>query len=135
MSAITSGRETCEQIITGYLNRINQYNSTLGAVVSINPLAAQEARKLDDEFRTTKKVYEFLHCAPVLVKDSIDVKGMATTMGLNAFRQLIPNTDAEVIKSVRKYGAIILGKANMSPLSDKEAWGKNTNTLLQPQVG
>lgn len=56
-------------------------------------------------------------------KDNIDVAGMPSTSGFLAFQSLIPRLDADVVRNVKNAGAILIAKANMSPGSDKEAWG------------
>mmetsp|Transcript_32578 Transcript_32578/g.76745 ORF Transcript_32578/g.76745 Transcript_32578/m.76745 type:complete len:467 (-) Transcript_32578:181-1581(-) len=49
----------------------------------------------------------------VLVKDSIDVKGMPTVVGLPERVGMIAAEDAPIVKRVRDAGGIILGKTNV----------------------
>lgn len=49
---------------------------------------------------------------PVAVKDLVDVAGYRTTMGSEQFLDNVPTVDAEVIRLLRKEGAIIIGKAH-----------------------
>ncbi len=56
-----------------------------------------------------------LHGIPLLIKDNIEVAGaVATTAGSLALKDNIPAHDAPVIARLRKAGAIILGKTNLS---------------------
>ena len=55
-----------------------------------------------------------LHGLPLLVKDNIDVRGMPTTAGSRALLGNVAERDAPVIASLRRAGAIVLGKTNLS---------------------
>lgn len=89
--AIQFGSCTCRQIIEGYLKRINAYNRngpSIGGVIATNPNVLLEADYLDTCYRQSGRFVGILHCAPVLVKDNIDVAGLPTTAGVNALRVL-----------------------------------------------
>lgn len=56
-----------------------------------------------------------MHGIPILLKDNIGTNDrMQTTAGAIALENVKPKHDAEVVKSLRKAGAIILGKTNPS---------------------
>ncbi len=55
---------------------------------------------------------------PVLVKDNIDVAGLHTTAGSLALTDNLASTDAPVIRNLRKRGAVILGKTNMTEFAN-----------------
>src|SRR5205085_11419834 len=56
-----------------------------------------------------------LHGIPVLIKDNIDTADrMATTAGSLALVGARPKTDAFLVAKLRKAGAVILGKTNLS---------------------
>ena len=53
------------------------------------------------------------------VKDNIDVAGLATTAGLQAWRHRIAERDAPIVASLKKSGAVVVGKT----LMDEAAFG------------
>ena len=55
-----------------------------------------------------------LHGLSVLVKDNIHVRGMPTTAGSKALLGNMAETDAPVIANLRRTGAIVVGKTNLS---------------------
>ena len=55
---------------------------------------------------------------PVLVKDNIDVKGLHTTAGSLALADNIAREDAPVVRNLRRNGAVILGKTNMTEFAN-----------------
>ena len=69
---------------------------------------AQEADKQD----------KLLAGVPVLVKDNIDVKGLHTTAGSLALADNVAREDAPVIRNLRRNGAVILGKTNMTEFAN-----------------
>ncbi len=54
---------------------------------------------------------------PIAVKDAINTRSLPTTAGTPGLRNHRPESDAEVVASLRKAGALILGKLNMHELS------------------
>lgn len=53
-----------------------------------------------------------LHGIAVAIKDLIDVRGCATTMGAAGFEDNVASVDAEVVARIRAAGAILIGKTN-----------------------
>ena len=58
-----------------------------------------------------------LHGIPVLLDDSIDVKGLPTTGGSIALQDSKPDDDSTIVAKLKAAGAIILGKTNVSELN------------------
>jgi amidase len=107
-------------LIQGYLDRIHDLNSqgpSLNAVRAINPDALNEAKAADAILRR-KGPHGPLVGIPVLVKDNIDVKGMPTTAGSVALARSFPAVDAPLVTGLKKAGAVILGKANLTEFAN-----------------
>ena len=87
----------------------------LNCIAEISPAALDEARELDARKNDGKGVFLGF---PILVKDNIDVKGLHTTAGSLALADHVANTDAPVIRNLRRNGAVILGKTNMTEFAN-----------------
>ena len=114
--AMQQGKLTARGIAEKYLKRIEDIDKNgfaLHAVLELNKDALKEADKLDDE-RKNGKVRGPLHGIPVLVKDNIEVTNMSCTAGSLAMEGYMPAQDAFIIAQLRKAGAVILGKTNLS---------------------
>src|SRR6184192_517704 len=112
-AAMAAGQLTAHDLVAGYLNRIQQLNPTLHAVIETNANAIAIANSLDNE-RKAGHVRGPLHGIPLLVKDNIaTADGMQTTAGsLAIYGSRVP-ADAPLIQKLRAAGAIILGKSNL----------------------
>ena len=80
---MAAGTLTSRALTQAYLNRIAAIDDAgprLNAVIEINPTALADADALDAE-RRVGKVRGPLHGIPVLLKDNIDVVGMANSAG------------------------------------------------------
>ena len=114
---MTSGELTARQLAELFLKRIDSIDSNgprLNSVIETNPDAVEIASNLDVE-RAAGKVRSLLHGVPILIKDNIDTHDrMQTTAGSLAMQGNIASRDAFIVKQLRKAGAIILGKTNLS---------------------
>ena len=110
-----SGKLTSQRLVEIYLERINRVDDKLRSVIETNPDALLIARQLDGE-RRRGKLRSQLHGIPILIKDNIDTADkMLTTAGSLALVDApVPKQDAFVVQRLRKAGAIILGKTNLS---------------------
>lgn len=117
--SIKEGEITSVDLVEFYLARINEYdrnNARLNSIITINPLALERARHLDQE-RQEKGMRGVLHGIPIVVKDNINTQGLATTGGSVAFAGFKPSKDAFQIAKLKQAGAIILAKTNLDELA------------------
>jgi amidase len=116
-AAFASDEESSRSITEKYLARIQQVDKAgpaINAIIELNPDALQIAEALDRE-RKAKGARGPLHGVPILIKDNIDTGDrMSTTAGSLALLGSCPSQDAFVAAQLRKAGAVILGKTNLS---------------------
>ena len=114
---MNSGEMTVRSLCEGYLERIDQLDRngpTVNAVIELNPDALAIAAVLDEE-RKAGKTRGPLHGIPLLLKDNIDTHDrMQTTSGSLALEGSLAPRDAYLVKRLRRAGAVILGKTNLS---------------------
>jgi amidase len=115
--AFHSGQHSSRSVTEKYLARIQEIDQAgpmVNSVIELNPEALQIADALDQE-RKSKGPRGPLHGIPVFIKDNIDTgDGMNTTAGSLALLGSRPPNDAFVAAQLRKAGAVILGKTNIS---------------------
>ncbi|WP_321282328.1 amidase [Marinifilum fragile] len=108
---------TCEELVIEYLDRIEKIDNNgpgLNSIIDINHDALPLARQLDEE-RKHGHLRGALHGIPILLKDNIDTADkMMTTAGSYALEGNFASEDAFIVKQLRKSGALILGKTNLS---------------------
>jgi amidase len=115
--AMRRGHLTSRQLTEIYLARIealDRRGPTLNSVIEVNPDAEWIAKRLDAE-RRAGRVRGPLHGIPILLKDNIDTGDrMQTTAGSLALVGSPALQDSTVAERLRRAGAVILGKTNMS---------------------
>lgn len=116
-SDMASGKLTSEDLTREYIARIqalDQHGPGVNAVIELNPDALDMARSADS-LRRQGKVKGPLHGIPVLIKDNIDTGDrMQTSAGSFALVGHPALQDSTVAANLRKGGAVILGKTNLS---------------------
>ncbi|GGF77003.1 amidase [Alteromonas lipolytica] len=116
VAAIKRGELTSEGLVTGYLARIESLDKsgpTLNSILRLNANALAEAQKRDAALANGETPGP-LHGIPVLLKDNIETLDMPTTAGSLALLDNVTRRDSPLVASLRKAGAIILGKTNLS---------------------
>ena len=92
------------------LARIQQRDRAIGSVIAIDPTAMVQAQRIDRAGVTGP-----LAGQPILIKDNIEVAGpLPTTAGSLALANNVTNRDAPLIARLRRAGAVIVGKTNLS---------------------
>ena len=83
----------------------------LNNIIAINPNAVAEARQRDkNKSANTHPIYGM----PIILKDNINLNGLPTTAGAQAFSNNRDTKDAFIVDRFQEKGAILLAKANLS---------------------
>ncbi|MGH8280148.1 MAG: amidase [Gammaproteobacteria bacterium] len=111
------GTLTVQELTQYFINRIAKYDHAgphVNSVIEVNPDALKNARALDAEPKTLARSQP-LYGIPVLLKANIDTHGpMLTTAGSLALAGAPAASDATIVTKLRRAGAVILGKTNLS---------------------
>jgi amidase len=142
-AAMRAGDLTSRELTRAYLERIHDVDWSgpqLNSVIEINPDALGIARQLDSE-RRAGQLKGPLHGIPVLLKDNIATADrLETTAGSFALLGSVPPRDAFVARQLRRAGAVILGKTNLSEWANfrsfqsSSGWSARAGQCLNPYV-
>ncbi|WP_101523491.1 amidase [Nocardioides houyundeii] len=130
LKALKRGRVTSVGLVQAFTARINTYEPFYNAFTQMNPNALADAAASDARRRKSPWLARPLEGVPIVIKDSLDVKGMPTTSGwpltspVAGGIALVPETDAPLVRRLREAGAIFLGKTNLPILAGS---GSNAN--------
>src|SRR5712692_7837117 len=117
--ALAEGRTTASALTRAYLARIEAYDRAgpgLNAVREVNPDALAIAASLDGALPSRTRP---LAGIPILLKDNIATgDGMHTTAGSLALAEARAGRDAPLVARLRKAGAVILAKANLTEFAN-----------------
>jgi len=113
IKAIREGRLTAEEVMAGYLDRIDRFNPEINALVSLRSREAllAEARAKDAACAAGSPLGS-LHGVPIAIKDLSEAKGILCTYGSPLFHDYVPDFDDIQVERIRAAGAIIIGKTN-----------------------
>ena len=107
--ALDRGKLRSETLLSHFVGRVKELDPKLRSVIELNPEAADLARLWDSTKRGV------LGGIPVLLKDNIaTADGMVTSAGSAALADSRYPLDSGVAERLRKAGAVLMGKANMS---------------------
>jgi aspartyl-tRNA(Asn)/glutamyl-tRNA(Gln) amidotransferase subunit A len=101
------------EITQDCLVRIERLNSALNAFITVmSESALAEARRAEAEILRGEWRGP-LHGVPIALKDLIDTAGVRTTAASALYKDRVPDQDAEVVRRLRRAGAVIVGKNNL----------------------
>jgi amidase len=109
---IRTGQVSASEATESHLRRLQAVNPTLNAVVRV---LADEARaaaaKADAQLRDGEALGP-LHGVPITTKINSDQQGCPTDNGMVMFKDLIAQSDSPQVASLRRAGAIVIGRTN-----------------------
>jgi len=102
------------EAVEAYLDHIEELNPKLNSYITVLADEAMEAARGAEEAIIAGRYIGPMHGIPVALKDQLLTRGILTTAGSNILRDFIPLEDATVVTKLRKAGAILLGKTNLT---------------------
>jgi len=129
---IARGEVSAVEAVETHIERIEQVNPALNAVVVKRYEAARAEARQADERRSRGEALGPLHGIPITIKESLDLEGTPSTFGLSSRAKLLARQDDVYVARMREAGAIILGKTNVAQLlfyleSDNPLYGRTNN--------
>ena len=115
-----------------YLDRIEEVDPKLNSYITIIGEQALDAARHAEQEIATGMYRGPLHGVPVAVKDQFNTAGILTTGGSSILKDNVPTDDATVITNLKKAGAILLGKLNMSEFAMAEIYNHPYGTPRNP---
>ena len=122
-ASIRQRRISPVDVVTACLDRIERLQPRLNAFITLAGDSAFDAAKSAERDIRQGRWKGPLHGIPVGIKDFYDTAGLATTAAFDHFRGRIPRKDAAAVETLKRAGAIVIGKTNMHTL------GKGTTGL------
>jgi indoleacetamide hydrolase len=116
VAAIRDGRMTAEAYVSTLIARAKAL-SDLNALIVLDEAGALTAARAVDAARTAGTALGPLAGLPIVVKDNINTKGLPTTGGTAALRNVQPAANAPTLQKLIDAGAIVLGKSNLHELA------------------
>src|SRR5947209_9283610 len=119
------------EVVEAHLQRIEQLNPNLNAIVTLAHDSLERAREAEAAIMRGDEL-EPLHGVPFTVKDTIETERLLTTSGSRLRASHVPEKDAPAVARLKKAGAILLGKTNVPEMAipyecDNPVFGRTNN--------
>ena len=118
--------ETCElirrrqispvELVNSCLERIERLQPRLNAFITIAAQSALDSAKAAERDIQQGRWIGPLHGIPIAIKDFYDTAGLRTTAAFEHFTNRVPKKDAVAVETLKRAGAIVIGKTNMHKL-------------------
>ncbi|HEV2704461.1 MAG TPA: amidase family protein [Pyrinomonadaceae bacterium] len=139
--SIASGEVSSREAVEALVRRIEQVNPRLNSFVVERFAEARKEADLADARRARGEPSGLLDGVPITIKESYDVQGLPSTVGLASRASHKAESDAPTVARLREAGAVILGKTNVPQLvmlneTDNPVYGRTNNPWnLERAVG
>jgi aspartyl-tRNA(Asn)/glutamyl-tRNA(Gln) amidotransferase subunit A len=118
---VQNGNISAEDFVAKTLERIQNIDEKLHALLSINEEAVDQAREIDKKIKSGKKVGACFGM-PISIKDNMCIKNSKTTCASKMLENYVSPYDATVITKLKEQDAVFVGKVNL----DEFAMGLTT---------
>lgn len=129
---LKAGELSASEVLESYIERIGEINPPINAlVVPLFDEARKVAASLDAAYLKEEPLGP-LHGLPVSIKESIEVAGTASTLGLTARAGHRAAADAPQVAALKQAGAVVVGKTNVALLlrayeTNNPVYGRTNN--------
>ena len=117
------------EVTEAYLERIDSLNFKFNSYLTVSRNEARQAAAEAERAIAGGGYLGPMHGIPVAVKDQVWTRGIRTTVGSRLMAGFFPEEDATVIANLKKAGAVLLGKTNLTEfaLAASQRYGLNRN--------
>jgi amidase len=115
--AIRTKKVSSREAVESCLNRIEEVNPKVNALVEVSPDEALASADAADRAITAGELLGPLHGVPVSIKVNTDQADHATTEGLPAFHDNMAKIDSPQVANLRRAGAVFVGRSNTPSFS------------------
>ena len=114
---VAAGETSAVAVVESALRRVERFNGTLNAVVTLNPRVLEDARAVDARIAAGETLP--LAGVPVGIKDVTPVAGLRTPYGSPLYATNVPDEDALIVNRLRRPAP--LSSARPTPPSSRRA--------------
>ena len=117
------------EVTEAYLERIDDLDFKFNSYLTVCRKEALQAAQEAERAITQGHYLGPMHGIPVAVKDQLWTKGIRTTVGSRLMADFIPEEDATAVANLKRAGAILLGKTNLTEfaMGGSQQYGTNRN--------
>lgn len=112
-SAVRAKQISARELLELHLDRIEEVNPVVNALVSLDPEHALASALAADEALASGADVGALHGLPFAFKDTHAVAGWRTTFGSPLMVDNVPEADELLVERVRRAGAVVIGRTNV----------------------
>jgi aspartyl-tRNA(Asn)/glutamyl-tRNA(Gln) amidotransferase subunit A len=124
---VLSGELSPSELVRAALDRIEGLEPALHAFITVT---SEQAMERAGELETARNRGEEpgpLFSLPISLKDEVWTRGVPSTGGSLAFLDFVPDREGLLEATLRRAGAVVVGKANMPEFA---SWDRSWNRLL-----
>ena len=130
-----AGEISARELVGAHLDRIDDVNPSLNAIVTLDPERAMAGAAQADDVQASGSALGVLHGLPIPHKDLVATAGMRTTLGSPIFATQVPDADDLIVERYREEIRMFAGMTramppnNLTGMTDEEralirAWGR-----------
>jgi amidase len=105
---------SCREVMVAFLDRIDERNPAVNAIVSMrarDDLLAEAGERDDELARGDSRGW--MHGIPQAIKDLSLTEGLRTTLGSRLLEHFVPDADSLMVTRMKAAGCIVIGKTNV----------------------